>query len=784
MSSEANPFFEKLSKTLARFVVTRRHIILTVSAFASLLMLWSAAHIRFDPGFDKSIPLSHPYMANYTKYKATFGGSNAVTIAIFAKDGDIFNREFLDALRDLTADVLRLPSVDGATVTSLFTPNVNYVEVTREGFSGAAVVPGQYDGSDAQIARIKRNLFASPYIGALVSNDLAGALVRFEVVEVNPATRTKVDYARFGERLEELRKRYEAKGVKVGIIGFATFSYNLISMSGAVLWFFLVSVAVTLVLLVFYTGSILLSATAVIVALTAVVWQLGLVHAIGYGIDPLSILIPFLIFSIGVSHAVQMTNAWRAQVAVGATSLQAAEMAFVRVFLPGSTALLANAMGFAIITFIDIKIIRELGISASIGVLVMIITNKFLLPSLLVYLPVGKRVSGTPAGSKRELGRWERLFRALSVLVERKWAAVSLMVGVLLLGVGLVVGQRLVIGDAEAGAPEFWPEARYNRDLAAIMSSFALGIDELIVVARSAGGEAKDTCLNYPILASMDRLQKVLGDTEGVHSVNSITNVIKTHNVGNSEGNFKFFGIPRDQSSIMQNLVGVELGARLFDMECSLMPIYVYLTDHTENTIVSVLGAIKSFKGEGLTLDLALGSAGIMAATNEAVADAERKMLGALLAGVALLCYVTFGSLRISIFVLVPLIIVSLFGNAIMVFLNIGLKVSTLPVVALGVGVGVDYGIYLFSRVQAHLREGETLREAYYAGLCEAGSGIIFTAATMTLVVSTWAFSELKFQASMGVMLAYMFFVNMVCALTIAPALASWFLPAREGTKS
>ena len=475
-----------------------------------------------------------------------------------------------------------------------------------------------------------------------------------------------------------------------------------------------------------------------------------------------------------------MTNAWRAHVADGATSLQAAEKAFARVFLPGSTALLANAMGFAIITFIDIQIIRELGISASIGVLVMIITNKFLLPALLVYLPAGKKVGSAANKTARGLGRWERLFQPMSVLVEKKWAAGSLVVGVVLLGVGLVVGQRLVIGDAEPGAPEFWPEARYNRDLASIMSRFSLGIDELIVVARSAGGPAKDACLNYPILASMDRLQKLLGDADGVHSVKSVTNIIKTHNVGNAEGNFKFFAIPRDQSSIMQNLVGVELGARLFDMECSLMPIYIYLTDHKEKTIRSVLDVIKSFRGENLTLDLALGSAGIMGATNEAVADAEKKMLIALLAGVALLCYVTFASLYFSAFVLVPLIIVSLFGNAIMVFLNIGLKVSTLPVVALGVGVGVDYGIYLFSRVQAHLREGATLREAYYAGLCEAGSGIIFTAATMTLVVATWAFSELKFQASMGVMLAYMFFVNMVCALTIAPALASWFLPAKE----
>ena len=296
MSTETSRFLQNLSVSLGRFIVKRRRIIIIVSALTSLLMLWSALHIRFDPGFDKSIPLGHPYMANYTKYKTTFGGSNAVTIALFAKTSDIFNREFFDALRDLTQDVLLLPSVDAATVTSLFTPNVNYVEVTEQGFSGSSIVPSQYDGTDAQLERIKGNLLVSPYVGALVSNDLDGALVRFELVEVDPATQKKVDYANFGARLEKLRAKYEAKGMTVGVIGFATFSYNLISMSGAVFWFFLISVALTLVLLILYTGSTLLSLAAVGVALTSVVWQLGVVHAIGYGIDPLSILIPFSYF--------------------------------------------------------------------------------------------------------------------------------------------------------------------------------------------------------------------------------------------------------------------------------------------------------------------------------------------------------------------------------------------------------------------------------------------------------------------------------------------------------
>ena len=166
-----------------------------------------------------------------------------------------------------------------------------------------------------------------------------------------------------------------------------------------------------------------------------------------------------------------------------------------------------------------------------------------------------------------------------------------------------------------------------------------------------------------------------------------------------------------------------------------------------------------------------------MAATNEAVEAAESDMLAALFVAVGVLCFITFLSWRASLCVLVPLVLVAYFANAVMAILGIGLKVSTLPVVALGVGVGVDYGIYLFARTLTHMRAGLDLRQAYHRALKQVGTAVIFTATTMTLGVATWYFSSLKFQADMGVLLAYMFFVNMVAAITVLPALAAWLFP-------
>jgi predicted RND superfamily exporter protein len=113
--------------------------------------------------------------------------------------------------------------------------------------------------------------------------------------------------------------------------------------------------------------------------------------------------------------------------------------------------------------------------------------------------------------------------------------------------------------------------------------------------------------------------------------------------------------------------------------------------------------------------------------------------------------------------------------------LQIGLKVSTLPVVALGVGVGVDYGIYIFSRLRDSLDEGRSLEAAYRHTLDITGSGVLFTGITLAFGVATWIFSPLKFQADMGILLTFMFLVNMLGAVLLLPALASWLLPANTG---
>lgn len=774
MSTDNNQgILARISSFLADWQIKYRWPLLLLFVAITGVLGYQASFLRMDPGFDKSIPVNHDYMKVYHEFSPVFGGANVVIISMMVKEGDIFTEEFMDALAAATQDTLFIRGVDRSSVTSIFSPQVNFVAVDEDGFVGYRVVKPDFANTPEDREEIYRNLLQSDEMGRLVTNDYKGALIRAELVEVDPTTGEALNYSDVAAALDEIRAKYQNDNVSVHVIGFSKFIDLVIDAALGVVWFFVIALAITAIMLYFYSSSLQITFLAILVAVTAVVWQLGLVHTMGYGIDPLSILVPFLIMSIGVSHAIQMTNAWKLEMMNGATNKQAARESFNKLFIPGATALLTLAVGFAVISLIDIQILFELAITASIGTGVMILTNKFMLPGLLSFA----RMSPAKIEKLKEGVDGDRPFwRFLSTFADRKRGSYVLVVAVFALIFGVWKGSDLIIGDSEAGAPEFWPDALYNQDINSIISNFNIGIDEVTVIVDMA----KDGCVNHAIMETADHFVWEMSNVPGVQAIKSLSTIVKVRTVGNNEGHPKFFAMPRDQYSLSSALRNMELNQKVFNDKCDAIPVRLFLSDHKADTLQRVTDAVKAFEAENgrdeVHFLLASGSAGVMAAINEAVTDAEMTMLIALFTATGILTYLTFFSFRGALCVLIPLGLVSYLGNAVMVLMGIGLKVSTLPVVALGVGVGVDYGIYLFSRMQSALREGKELKEAYYYALTSSGTAVVFTASTMSIGVATWYFSELKFQADMGLLLAYMFFVNMVAAIFVLPALAAWIV--------
>ncbi len=521
---------------IADLVFGRRRLLLIVFAVLTALFAYSATGLRVDAGFNKMIPLQHEYMKVFTGYQKTFGGANRVLVAVMQKDGrDIYNPEFFGTLKSLTDEVFFIPGVDRPTVTSLFTPNVRFIEVVEEGFAGGNVIPADFSGTPEDLEKVRRNVLKSGNVGRLVASDFSGALVRAELLEADPVTGKRLDYRQAAERLEQLRTKFENDKHSVHIIGFAKAVGDIADGAVGVITFFGVAFVITAVLLFFYSGSLRLTALALICALMPVVWLLGLLPRIGFGIDPLSILVPFLIFSIGVSHAVQMTNVWKHEVAAGSDPPRAARDAFLALAIPGTVALITNALGFMVIMHIKIDIVRELGITASLGVALMVITNKLLLPVLLSYTRLEPRAL---AAARTSSSRFDGMWRRLSCFSEPRVALLVLVAAAVLLAAGTWRARDIKTGDLGKGIPELRDDSRYNRDNAVIVGKFTIGVDIISVIVQTRG--VQGACTDFSIMDKIDRFELYLRNVYGVQSVVALPGIAKVINAGFNEGNLKW----------------------------------------------------------------------------------------------------------------------------------------------------------------------------------------------------------------------------------------------------
>ncbi|SHH11927.1 hypothetical protein SAMN04488068_2534 [Hydrocarboniphaga daqingensis] len=773
-------FIERTVHKFADLLIGLRNVWSVVFVAATLFFGYSATKVQLDPGFLKLIPVQHEYMRTMMHYMKDFSGANTLLVNLRWKgEGDIYNPEFMKAMQEATDEVFFIPGINRTKVSSIFTPNTIYIEITEEGFNGEPVVPATFSATPEELERVRHNVGLSGQIGLIVANDGKSALVRADLQDYDPnapADQQRVDYWEVQKKLEEIRNKFEKGNVEVNIIGFARLLGDVIYGLIGVFAFFGLAFAITVALLYWYTRSARMTVTAVIVALLPVLWLIGILPLIGFGIDPMSILVPFLIFSIGVSHAVQMTNAWRQEVCAGASSVEAAHASFRKLFIPGAVALLTNALGFAVIMFIDIPIVHELGITACLGVLLMIITNKMILPIILTHLKLEE--SSVKQSTRSDSPRMARLWGSIARCADPRYSLWVFGACLVLLGVSTVLSRGLVIGDTGRGAPELRADSRYNYDDRVINQSYNIGTDVLTVIVEAPNFEG-DSCLQYPVINLVDRFELFLNGVSGVQSVTSSAGIGKLVISSFNEGNPRMRALPRSQVGLSTGSKGFDPNLGINNESCRAIQVMIFMKNHEGATIAHVISEIKRFIAlnptEGVTMRLASGNVGVMAATNEAVSAAEVRMLLAIFGALTILCLITFRSWRAVLCVIVPLTIVSIFCNALMASLGIGLKVATLPVIALGVGVGVDYGIYLFERIQHHMRdEGVSFAAAFENAMRERGSAAVFTAITMAVAVGTWTLSALKFQADMGLLLSFMFLVNMLGAICLLPAMGSW----------
>jgi hypothetical protein len=764
----------------------RRWVLIACAVLTVLFAVLAATKLTLNASFDKMIPRSHPYIANYLANRDELRGlGNSLRIVVENPRGDIYDPKYIESLKKIHDEIFLTPGVDRAWMKSLWAPGVRWTEVTEEGFRGGPVMPDNYDGSPKANEQLRANIARSGLVGSLVGTDFKSSMLVVPLLDQDPTTGKRIDYRALSHSIEQIRAKYEGEGqgaLQIHTIGFAKLVGDLIDGLMQVALYFGLAALIAVAIIWLYTRCARSTALVIACSLVAVVWQLGIVAALGFELDPYSILVPFLVFAIGVSHGAQKMNGIMQDIARGAHRLVAARFTFRRLFVAGLTALLADAVGFAVLMLIDIAVIRDLALTASIGVAVLIVTNLILLPILLSYLGVSPAAAARSVaghGDNDEPKGFDRAWAVLARFVERRRALAAIGVAAALTAVGLAVSHHLKIGDLDAGAPELRADSRYNRDNAYISGHYTLSSDTFAVIVKTA----KEGCLKYETLVEADRLAWQLQQLEGVQTTVSLANAVRQITAGSNEGSPKWLTIARNQDVLNYGAQQASVNnPDLFNTECSVMPVIAYLSDHRAETLERVVQASADFSAGHDTADrsflLAAGSAGIDAATNIVVKKAWTQMLLLVYAAVIVLCFITFRSWRAVIVAVVPLVITSVLCEALMVALGIGVKVATLPVIALGVGIGVDYALYLLSVQLAEQRLGMSLADSYRVALRFTGKVVALVGVTLAAGVATWALSPIKFQADMGILLAFMFLWNMVGAVVLIPALSHFLLPS------
>ena len=840
---------------LEDIVFRSRALILAVFAAFTLYSGYYATQLKMTAGFEKQLPAGHEYIQTFQEYRDRLFGSNRIIVVLNMREGDIWNKDFFAKYKDLTDALFYMPGVARHTLTSLWTPNSRYFEITEDGFVADDVIPGTItiDNIDDQcVSRLKtaslattcepaldiisNNVVRGGFVGRLVANDFSGAMVRAELLDMDVKTGERLDYFDLAAKLEsEVRGKFEDETYEVQIIGFAKLIGDIADGAGTVVQFFIVAFILTILSVYVYARSIVLTFLPLFCSLTSLVWQFGILNILGYGLDPLAILVPFLVFAIGVSHGVQQINLITAEISSGKTSEEAARSSFRGLLIPGSMALVTDLVGFGTLILIPIQMIQELAITASIGVALKILTNLVMLPVLASYFKVEE---GFVERAARARETRIKLMQKLGNIANPRNAVIVVVLSVILFVTAFIQSQNRHVGALHAGSPELRADARYNVDSRAIADKFALGLNLLTVIVETP----REACINYPYMKYLNEFTWYLRNVEGVSLVLSLPYVTRQSSSGFNEGNLKWQALPRNKYALVQaqNPIGASTG--LLNEECTLLTQMIFLDDAKATTIKTVTKSIKEFRvnnpapiadlhivtdppmrdagnidlgiktdvvddgvssalaitydikqndpedllaqvrAQGVKVDsyevvpvkirLASGNMGVQAAVNEEIEISELPMMIYVYITIIALVIFTYRDWRATVACCVPLTLATFMGYWFMEVLEIGLTVATLPVMVLAVGLGVDYAFYIYNRIQYHLSTGLDVTGSFKLTLNETGMAVVFTALTLAVGVSTWAFSALKFQADMGLLLTFMFMINMIMAVTALPALA------------
>lgn len=737
-------------------------IVFILTAFFAIC----ASKIELATAFKDLLPKDHFNTKLHQEFQNTFGGAHVIYIMMEVKKGDIFNYQTLSKIKEMT-DVLELTrGVHPYQIHSLSRHNVKDIKATSWGLEAAPLMHPYVPKTREGIEKLRDAVYANEFIyGHMVSKDGKSSLIRAEFLE------DKLDYSYLFNRVMQTVKMLEDENTSFHVVGEPILYGWIYHYLSDILWV----MGATALAIIFALWFFLRRLEGIIIPLISTsitaIWGLGTTHLLGFNFDPLTLVVPFVIAARTLSHSVQMAERFEAEYKGLGDKKAAASAALAALFPPAFVAIITDAVGVLIIATASIPLLQKLGVTGCIWMLTDIISVMLMAPILYTYFPIPQKEAkeGSQLFNRLQtIGSWSCQRRTQWIIGAATFAVVIFS------AYGF---QHLVVGDSRPGTPLLWPDSVYNRAMDAVNSKFP-GTNQLTIVVR---GNKVQAIKEPEVLHGMENFQREMMKDPKVGGAISTTLMVKKLNETLHYGHPVWKFVPNDRVStgnLLQELSGSgEPGdfESLIDWGYQYANMTFFIKDHKGDTIREVMNRAKEFiASHPLTyakFESGCGLIGLLAGANEIITKTNDFNLVAILSFVFICCVIAFRSFLAGVIFVISLVIANFFTMSVMSLAGVGLNINTIPVISLGIGLGVDYGLYIVSRIKDEYATVKDLAIAVPLGVATAGKAVLYTAVLMTFGLAFWYFSPLRFQAEMGVLLCIVLMMNTLGALFLLPTL-------------
>jgi predicted RND superfamily exporter protein len=757
------------------FCIRYRAAVVATFAVLTAMMFLSALGVEIKTAFNDLLPTNHPYVRIHERFRQNFGGSNVISIMLEVDHGDIFKPTVLKKVQKVTTDLQQVDGVNPFQIISLASKKLKSIRGSTDDIAIKPLMWPAVPKTAQELAALKEAVLNNPLVyGAYVSTDLKAALVTVDFYE------NAVDYKKIFPEIMKVANAARGDGVTVRVVGEPILYGWVNHYVPETVHIFLFTVACLIALLFLIARSWRGTLLPLVAGLTSAIWALGTASMLGFNLDPLVIVIAFLITARAISHSVQLVSRFDDELAAGADgTAAAAKSAMLQLFKPGILGVVADAGCMIVVALTPIPLMHKVSIIGTVWVMTIAVSACVMTPVLLSYIK-------KPRGHAHplDLGPMLEAILNFSIRVVTSRLRYVVLIGALVAFVASgTYALNLNVGDSEAGSPILWPSATYNVDAAAINKQFQ-GADRLYVVFS---GNRDSAVKNPEVLQSMADMQRYMEAQPEIGGSLSIADVLPTVHRVLREGNPRYQELGDNAGENGELLYQFESNSEPGDMSRFVDPhaqraaVTFYFRNHKGESVRTAIARLKEFiashpLAQGKYL-LGGGLVAVLAAVNEVILSGQIESIALALLVLVICCAVAYRSTTAGVFFMVPVVLSNTITFSYMTWKGIGMNLSTLPVAALGIGLGVDYAFYIVDGIREELHHHDDLTKAIIRSLRTAGKGVLITALTLTASVVLWCASSLRFQADMGVLMALWLLVSALSALFLMPAMVFVFRP-------